>query len=364
MGLEKNLRYEGFTVLSDSDGEKGLETAIDQSPDLILLDIMLPGLDGYSILKTLRKHGIEIPVIALTAKDRESDKIEGLQLGADDYITKPFSLRELIARIHAVLRRMKKSEVKEETRTAFGDVEVDFEAMSVRRGEEAIDLTTREFRLLQFLVENTGRALERKEILDRILGLRLLRHQPDDRQLHQPASPEAGDRSEPATVHPGPSGASATSSVETTCHEPPDHRDRPPGPRAGRGARRVQPQLLPAPTARSTATRGPTFTRTIGPRKVPTTTTTTRTTASSTGSTTEPRREPTMTTKRLLALVLFAALIAAVVVMAGCERTNYAPTARTYELSPEQSYTYSYWTEHSYYRNDARAEYHTHRYYE
>ncbi|MBI4617697.1 MAG: response regulator transcription factor [Planctomycetes bacterium] len=169
LGLEKNLRYEGYQVLSETDGERGLEMAIDKSPDLILLDILLPRLNGYEILRTLRKHGVRTPVIALTAKDREDDKIRGLELGADDYITKPFSLRELRARVHAVLRRARRSEDRVAQAT-FGDVEVDFEALRCRRLDEDVSLTTREFRLLQFLVENQNRALPRKEILDRIWG--------------------------------------------------------------------------------------------------------------------------------------------------------------------------------------------------
>jgi DNA-binding response OmpR family regulator len=132
-GLEKNLQYEGFKVLTALDGERGLELAVNKTPDLIILDIMLPKINGFEICKTLKKHDIMTPIIIISAKNQEVDKIMGLDLGADDYITKPFSLGELLARINAVMRR-------------------------------------REFKLLKLLIENEGRVLDRQVILNKVWG--------------------------------------------------------------------------------------------------------------------------------------------------------------------------------------------------
>lgn len=140
LGLKKNLRFEGYEVLTAHKGDEGLEVAIQKQPDLILLDIMLPNLSGFEICKTLKRSQVDIPVIMLSAKDQEIDKIMGLDLGADDYITKPFSVRELIARINAVMRRKKRYEKEVET-YSFGDVEVDFTARTISRGGTTLDLS-------------------------------------------------------------------------------------------------------------------------------------------------------------------------------------------------------------------------------
>jgi len=168
-GLERNLRYEGYQVLTASDGEQGLELAINRKPDLLILDIMLPQLNGFELLKTLRRHEIQLPVIVLTAKDQEVDKIMGLDLGADDYITKPFALREVLARINAVMRRKRRYELAEQT-LEFGEITIDFGGHSVTRAGQEVTLSDREFRLLALLVRNAGRALERPQILNEIWG--------------------------------------------------------------------------------------------------------------------------------------------------------------------------------------------------
>ncbi len=168
-GLERNLRFEGYQVLRATDGEHGLEMAIDRRPDLLILDIMLPRLNGFELLKTLRRNEIHTPVIVITAKDQEMDKIMGLDLGADDYITKPFALRELLARINAVMRRKRRYEMSDET-LEFGGVRIDFGGRSVHRGSEEVTLSDREFRLLSLLVRNAGRVLDRHKILNDIWG--------------------------------------------------------------------------------------------------------------------------------------------------------------------------------------------------
>lgn len=164
-GLQKNLRFEGYDVIAAPDGESGLLRALNEKPDLIILDIMLPRMNGFEICETLRKRGITTPVIFLTAKSMESDKIVGLDLGGDDYITKPFSLRELLARVKTVLRRTK---AEEPERFAFGDVEVNFSAQTVRLRGEEVSLTSKEFELLRYLIRSEGKVLPRDSILNQV----------------------------------------------------------------------------------------------------------------------------------------------------------------------------------------------------
>jgi DNA-binding response OmpR family regulator len=123
-GLEKNLRFEGFSVLAAADGELGLELALDKTPDLILLDVMMPKMNGFEVLEELKRRDIEIPVIMLTAKGEEIDKVQGLKMGADDYVTKPFGLKELLARIQAVLRRKRRFDKKQD-QVSFGQVSIE-----------------------------------------------------------------------------------------------------------------------------------------------------------------------------------------------------------------------------------------------
>jgi DNA-binding response OmpR family regulator len=166
-GLEKNLRFEGYEVIVATDGETGLESALRSVPDLIILDIMLPRLNGFEVCEALRRRKIATPVIFLTAKAQEHDKILGFDTGADDYITKPFSLRELLARVKTVLRRSR-GEAQESFR--FGEVEVDFTAQVVKLREQPVGLTAREFDLLKCLIRSEGRVLPRDAILNRVWG--------------------------------------------------------------------------------------------------------------------------------------------------------------------------------------------------
>jgi len=169
--LEYNLKKEGFKTLSVRNGEDALGLTAKKHPDLIILDLMLPGIDGLEVCKTLKKDAktVSIPVIMLTAKSRESDKIIGLELGADDYITKPFSPRELIARIKAVLRRTKEKDKLPEV-LKVGELTIDFARINVTIKDKPVKLTSKEFELLKELVKTNGRVLSREYLLDTIWG--------------------------------------------------------------------------------------------------------------------------------------------------------------------------------------------------
>lgn len=170
--LEYNLKKEGFSTASSSDGRRALAIAEKECPDLILLDIMLPGMDGLEVCKELKKDArtAVIPIIMLTAKSQESDKVVGLEMGADDYVAKPFSPRELIARIKAVLRRGKEND---KTSAAFraGDLAIDFLKILVTIKDKPVELTAKEFELLKALVKAKGRVLSRDHLLDAIWGV-------------------------------------------------------------------------------------------------------------------------------------------------------------------------------------------------
>jgi two-component system alkaline phosphatase synthesis response regulator PhoP len=167
-GLRMNLRHEGFEVELCGDGEAGLRMAIDLAPDLIVLDVMLPAMNGFEVLRELRRRGNTAGVIMLTAKGQEEDKVLGLDLGADDYVQKPFGLQELIARIYAVLRR--RQAARPDTFT-FADVVIDREARTVERAGAAVSLSPREMSLLLFFIEHAGRAHSRDALLDGAWGL-------------------------------------------------------------------------------------------------------------------------------------------------------------------------------------------------
>ena len=169
--LEYNLKKEGFRVVSAPDGQEGLRQARKQCPDIILLDLMLPEIDGLEVCRALRQERdtAGIPVIMLTAKGRESDKVGGLELGADDYITKPFSLGELIARIKAVLRRSRDKEKLPDIFKA-GNLTIDFSKIKVSVGNKRLELTAKEFELLSALIKAKGRVLSRDYLLDNIWG--------------------------------------------------------------------------------------------------------------------------------------------------------------------------------------------------
>ena len=166
LGLEEDLTIEGYAVEAVGDGRSALERARARPFDLILLDVMLPGKDGFQVCRELRKGGIWTPIILLTARTQEAEKVLGLQLGADDYVTKPFSPLELRARIEAVLRRTGPAAAPDIYR--FGDTTVDFARCEVRRGDSRVDLTAVEFKLLATFVRARGRVLDRRHLLDEV----------------------------------------------------------------------------------------------------------------------------------------------------------------------------------------------------
>jgi DNA-binding response OmpR family regulator len=166
-GLKDNFAFAGYNVLTASDGEKGLNAALDAKPDLILLDIMLPKINGYEICRLIRKEKFDMPIIMLTAKGEESDIILGLNLGADDYVTKPFSIKELLARAGAFLRRRKQ---KEKQIFKFGEFSLNISSREFKKNEKIIDLSPKEFKLLEFFLKNQGKALTRDEILNTVWG--------------------------------------------------------------------------------------------------------------------------------------------------------------------------------------------------
>jgi two-component system alkaline phosphatase synthesis response regulator PhoP len=167
-GLSMNLKFEGYEVLQAQDGRAGLAKALDEAPDLVVLDIMLPELNGYEVLKELRRRGRDTPVVVLSAKGLEPDKILGLNLGADDYVVKPFGLQELLARIKAVLRR--RYPQSGTPPVTFGDVEVDMVARTVARAGKPVELTAQEFKLLAHFLAQPGRIFTREELLSGAWG--------------------------------------------------------------------------------------------------------------------------------------------------------------------------------------------------
>ncbi|HYE92928.1 MAG TPA: response regulator transcription factor [Terriglobales bacterium] len=167
-GLEDNLKFEGYVTVTATNGAEALAAATREAPDLILLDVMLPVMSGWDVCRQLRRQGIEVPIIMLTARGEEADRVQGLELGADDYVTKPFSLRELLARVRAVLRRPGPREKFEEF--AFDDVRVRPRGRQVFRGGEALALTRKEFDLLVYFVEHRGEVISRDRLLDAVWG--------------------------------------------------------------------------------------------------------------------------------------------------------------------------------------------------
>ena len=166
-GLKDNFAYAGYNVLTAANGETGLCAALDNRPDLIILDIMLPEINGYEICRLIRKENLEMPIIMLTAKGQESDMILGLNLGADDYVTKPFSIKELLARSAAFLRRKRQDSNNVYT---FGQCTLDINNHTLTKDAAAIDLSPREFRLLTYLVQKPSRVLTRDNILNAVWG--------------------------------------------------------------------------------------------------------------------------------------------------------------------------------------------------
>jgi len=161
------LRYEGFEVASAANGRAALAAAAEFGPDLLVLDVMLPDFDGLEVCARLRAQGLRVPVVFLTARDATEDKITGLTVGGDDYVTKPFSLDELVARIRAVLRRTRPDGL-DGAALGYADLVIDEDAHEARRGGEPMDLTPTEFKLLRFLTLNAGRVMSKAQILDHV----------------------------------------------------------------------------------------------------------------------------------------------------------------------------------------------------
>jgi DNA-binding response OmpR family regulator len=169
VALRDGFAYEGYEVRTASDGVEGLRLASDGQHDLVILDVMLPKMNGLDVCRKIRRNGVTVPIIMLTARGQEIDKVLGLKTGADDYVTKPFSFLELIARVEAVLRRSSAFPGGLE-RYRFGDVEIDFQRTEARKNGHALTLSPREFKLMHFLIEHRGEVLPRERLLDAVWG--------------------------------------------------------------------------------------------------------------------------------------------------------------------------------------------------
>jgi DNA-binding response OmpR family regulator len=167
-GLEDNLRFEGYETLAATNGAEALDLATREAPDLVLLDIMMPAMSGWDVCRELRRRAIDVPIVMLTARGEELDRVRGLELGADDYVTKPFSLRELLARVRAVLRRPGPRARAEAL--AFGEVRIQRRARRVFKAGAEVAMTRKEFDLLVYLVEHRGEVVTRERLLDEVWG--------------------------------------------------------------------------------------------------------------------------------------------------------------------------------------------------
>ena len=168
-GLRDNFEYEGYEVMTAHDGVEGLDRALATSPDLIVLDVMMPRMSGLDVCRKLKSKRPSIPIIMLTARGQEVDKVVGLELGADDYVTKPFSIRELLARVKAVLRRSH-TLPQDQDRYTFADIEVDMQKCCVTRNGKLLDFTSKEFELLKYFICHPGENLSRERLLDEVWG--------------------------------------------------------------------------------------------------------------------------------------------------------------------------------------------------
>ncbi|TWT45425.1 Transcriptional regulatory protein YycF [Phycisphaerae bacterium RAS1] len=181
MGLRDNLEFEGHTVAHAATGEAGLKLVAQKQPNLVLLDIMLPDIDGFEVCRRLRTGGLTVPILILSARSQEIDKVRGLELGADDYVTKPFSLRELLARVHAALRRTERAApAGGKARFKIGRKQIDLVRQMVSEGKEEAPLGYYESEILRILFENVGEAVPRAQLLERIWGTTML---PADRTV-------------------------------------------------------------------------------------------------------------------------------------------------------------------------------------
>ena len=168
-GLRDNFEFEGYEVITAQDGVEGLERALEDSPDLVVLDVMMPRMSGLEVCKQLRAKRASLPIIMLTARGQEIDKVVGLELGADDYVTKPFSIRELLARVKSVLRRTA-ALPKDKEQHSFSDVEVDLRRCRVVRSGKALDISSKEFDLLKYFICHPGETLSRDRLLEDVWG--------------------------------------------------------------------------------------------------------------------------------------------------------------------------------------------------
>jgi two-component system, OmpR family, response regulator len=166
--LATSLRFAGFEVATARNGSEALRVAPEFRPDLLVLDVMMPGIDGFSVVRRLRQDGMSVPLVFLTARDATEDKVTGLTLGGDDYVTKPFSLEEVVARIRAVLRRFRATEQQDSTRLVFADIEMDEDTHEVWKADELVPLSPTEFKLLRYFLQNAGRVLSKAQILDHV----------------------------------------------------------------------------------------------------------------------------------------------------------------------------------------------------
>ena len=168
-GLKDNLEHESYDVLTATDGQQGYRLIHEHNPDLIVLDLMIPKMDGYELCRKVRSEGITTPILMLTARSEEANRVHGLDLGADDYVTKPFSVPELLARIRAILRRVQ-SPVALPDDLRFDDVSVDFKRFEATKGEEVLKLSRKEFGVLRLLAARAGQVVTRHELLDEVWG--------------------------------------------------------------------------------------------------------------------------------------------------------------------------------------------------
>ena len=168
-GLKDNLEFEGYTVITETNGMKGLDLALQQYTDLILLDIMLPGTNGYEICRKVKKEKPQLPVIMITARGSEMDKVSGLDIGADDYVTKPFSIPELLARVRAIFRRTAETNrISDEY--CFGNIRIDFKKYQAFRNNTEIKFSSKEFAIMEYFVKNEGEAIHRHDLLNEVWG--------------------------------------------------------------------------------------------------------------------------------------------------------------------------------------------------
>ena len=169
-GLADNPGREGYEVLTATTGEEAIDLTLRHAPHLVVLDVMLPGMSGLDVCRELRSKGIDAPIIMLTAKTEEIDRVVGLEIGADDYVTKPFSRAELLARIRARLRRLPKEPPSDLARYRFGDIDIDFEKLRATRDGRPLRLTRKEFEVLRFLIRYRGEVVSRDRLLDEVWG--------------------------------------------------------------------------------------------------------------------------------------------------------------------------------------------------